>query len=211
MKKFFLQFIKNSKQKAFTLVELLVVIAIFTLITTVALFDQGKLSSSVLLSNLAYDVALSAREAQTYGVGAKYVASAGGVQGGGYGIYFDVLNPEGVIIFHDVNDNGVYELTDEIVKQYKFTNQRGNKLTKLCQGSDPNSPCLTTASQLSVVYKRPNPEPTFISNISSPAGPVYAIFQSQDGKNCRAVVMESSGQIRVETSLSKACPVNPNP
>lgn len=56
-------FIKN-KTKGFSLLELLVVISIFTIITTIALFNQGQLNSNVLLTNLAYDVALTVREVQ---------------------------------------------------------------------------------------------------------------------------------------------------
>lgn len=205
---------KNIKNNGFSLLELLVVISIFTIITTIALFDQGRLNSNVLLTNLAYDVALTVREAQAYGVGVKFSGTANNAENA-YGIYIDLTNPDGIEIFRDVDDDGIYDVGgDGVEKTYKFSNQRGNQISALC-GADssswnPGETCpngLKKAnSNMSITFKRPNPEANFIADgVSSFSGPAYIVLKSQDGTNCRAVAIGGSGQIRVEGSNSVAC------
>lgn len=205
--------------KGFSLVELVIVIGIFTIITMIALFDQGKLNSDVLLTNLAYDVALSARQAQSYGISVKY-SDNGGAQGG-YGIYVSSSTPDRVIIFHDIIADGVYIPADDgsPEKEYVFSNQRGNKIAVLCaQNTLSTAVCdaNSIADQMNIVFKRPDPEPLlwaiFPSNTTPQtfSGPAYIVLKSADGTNCRAVVVEASGQIRVEGSDSPGC-VNTHP
>ena len=125
---------KTVINAGFTLIELMVVIAIFTLITTIALFDQGKMNSNVLLTNLAYDIALSVRQAQSYGIGVKYSDPVPSGIDGGYGIYVTKSKPDTLIIFHDVDGSGGYDPTYDGLpeKEYVFSNQRGNSIKFLC-------------------------------------------------------------------------------
>jgi prepilin-type N-terminal cleavage/methylation domain-containing protein len=62
-----------SYKKGFSLVELLVVIGIFTVITSVVVYRQSQFSSDILITNLAYQMALEIRQAQTYGIGVRGV------------------------------------------------------------------------------------------------------------------------------------------
>src|SRR3989338_6906440 len=57
--------------RGFTLVELLVTLSLFVVLTTIVLFSQQKFNGSILLTNLAYDVALTIRQAQTFGVNVR--------------------------------------------------------------------------------------------------------------------------------------------
>ncbi len=73
-------------RRGFSLLEMMVVIGIITLLTSVVLFNKQGFNNSILLTNLAYDVALSIREAQVYGIVVK------GYQGSfdsGYGVHFE--------------------------------------------------------------------------------------------------------------------------
>ena len=78
--------------RGFSLVELLVVISIFTIISSVVVFRQSKFSSDILITNLAYQMALEIREAQTYGIGVKSVDNPVIIGDSkfkyGYGIHF---------------------------------------------------------------------------------------------------------------------------
>jgi prepilin-type N-terminal cleavage/methylation domain-containing protein len=208
-------FNKSSKSrilitKGFTLVELMIVIAIFSIITTIAMADQGKLNSSVLLSNLAYDVALSVRQAQTYGIGVKYDSSSTD-QGGGFGVYFDPVNtPDTIILYNHISSLSMYDSAEDVVeKRYQFSNQRGNKIAAVYCGS---AALVSRCDQMSIVYKRPNPEPIMTGVTGGIeagfSGTAYIVLKSADETLCRTVAIASSGQISVGNSGSPGC-VNP--
>ena len=59
----------------FTLIELLVSIAIFIIITSVAVWNNSQFNSTILLTDLGYEIALSVRQAQVYGITVKAPAS----------------------------------------------------------------------------------------------------------------------------------------
>lgn len=69
------------------------VIVIFTVISSVVIFRQSKFSSDILITNLAYQLALEVRQAQTYGIGVRAVASVSSKFKYGYGIH---LGPDSV-------------------------------------------------------------------------------------------------------------------
>src|SRR3989338_11714059 len=54
--------------RGFTLIEMLVVIAVMAIVTGVMLANNGRFGGQVLLQNLAYDIALTLRHAQVYGI-----------------------------------------------------------------------------------------------------------------------------------------------
>ena len=95
---------KSSSQAGYTIIELLVVFAIISVIMLITLFQYSTFSSSTLLTNLTYEVALSIRQAQVYGLSVK------GTKGGaaapysnatynaGYGIHLDAVHPSGNLI-----------------------------------------------------------------------------------------------------------------
>src|SRR3989344_3869307 len=57
--------------RGFTLIELLVVLSIMLVITGVFLVRNQQFNSAILLRSLSYQVALSIRQAQVFGVGVK--------------------------------------------------------------------------------------------------------------------------------------------
>ncbi len=203
----------QSRQKGFSLPELIIVIAIFVIISSVAMFNQSKLSSSVLLTNMAYEVGLAIREAQTYGIGVRSEDSTGASFSGQYGAYFDVSGGASrqVIVFADSTTAGTLYTYDPGEERYiyEFDNRRGNKISALCVGS-LTGPCTSGESSLSVLFKRPNP-----SALISPgegttelrSDRVTIVVTSLTGDDCRAVVVEPTGQIRVEDSTKGSCAV----
>jgi prepilin-type N-terminal cleavage/methylation domain-containing protein len=201
--------------RGFTIAELTVVVAIIGLVTTIALANQSSLNNNILLSNLTYEVALSLREAQTYGISVR-ASSDGGTQSfaGGYGVLFRADQPLEYYLFHDTNDNQEVDVDlGEIVDTYKIENQRGNSITRICI-----APCNLNSQveYITVMFRRPNPEPIFkigvigaggvlIQNTGSIPGPAYIVLNNQAKNNCKTVVVESTGQIRVDSSDPKVC------
>lgn len=194
--------LESSKNKGFTLMELLVVLAIFTIIMSVALFNQSSLSSSVLVTNLAYETALAVREAQTYGISVRASsATAPDAFDKGYGAYFEINSPDRIVVFGDANNDKVFE-QGELQSLYEIKNQRGNKIKGILYGaSSVNS--LSSGDRLSIMFKRPNPEAAFYKINSSGGtesltGPIKIIVGNTENTNCRAIVVEVTGQISVE-------------
>ena len=62
---------KINKKAGFTLVELLVTISIFVILTGVVLFNSNSFDSTVLLNNFGYDIALTIKQAQSFGVNVR--------------------------------------------------------------------------------------------------------------------------------------------
>jgi len=62
---------KLKEQAGFTLLEVMVVVAIFGIMTAVVVFNYANFSSKVILTNMAYEIALTTRQAQVFGLGAR--------------------------------------------------------------------------------------------------------------------------------------------
>ena len=62
---------KLKEQGGFTLLEVIVVVAIFGIMTAVVIFNYSNFSSRVILTNMAYEIALTTRQAQVFGLGAR--------------------------------------------------------------------------------------------------------------------------------------------
>ena len=201
---------KKSKlmNTGFTLIELLVVLGIFALIMGVALFNQAGLSSNILLTNLAYETALAVREAQTYGIGVRATASSTSNFDRGYGAYFDITAGQNqIVVFGDSDNSNSYNSASELQSLYQVQNQRGNKISSICYGDV--SSC-TPVSKLSIMFKRPNPEASFwvidgSESANQVNGPATIVVSNADNTNCRSIIVEVTGQIRVENK-NGVCP-----
>ncbi|MDD2263297.1 MAG: type II secretion system protein, partial [Clostridia bacterium] len=79
--------LNNQKQRGMTLIELLVALVIFSIITGIVLFNYGDFNASLTMQNLADDIALTVRRAQSYAIGVR--GREGSFQVG-YGVHFGV-------------------------------------------------------------------------------------------------------------------------
>lgn len=182
---------KPHSQSGFTLVELLVSVGIFTLITTAAVFNNAQFNGNVVLSNLAYEVALSVRQAQFYGITVKQ--SSTNTFDAGYGISFNVSTPTSYLLFEDKpTPNKTYD-AGEALETYVM--RKGNFISKICLSQ---SGACSSYPSVDISFVRPNPE-AYIRH----AGSFYSkaeICVSSPGGNKRKVVVESTGQISVATA-----------
>ena len=185
----------RQSQNGFTLVELLVSVAIFTMITTTAVFNNAQFNGNVLLTNLAYEVALSVRQAQFYGITVKQ--SSTNTFDAGYGINFNTATPSSYILFEDKSTpNKVYD-SGEALETFVF--RKGNYISKICLSQ--TTTC-SSATSVDISFIRPNPDAYIRS-----AGVFYAkadICVSSPLGNKRKVVIESTGQISV-AAVDSAC------
>jgi prepilin-type N-terminal cleavage/methylation domain-containing protein len=83
----------RHKQSGFTILELMVVVAVMAIMTGILVSNRRGFNQSILLTNLAYDVAISIREAQVSGISVKgFTETLNSVTSTsfdrGYGIHF---------------------------------------------------------------------------------------------------------------------------
>lgn len=193
--------------KGFTLVELLAVTVIITIITLVLLLRQSTFDSTTILRSLAYSVALSVRQAQVYGVSVLGSQSGGGTQyAPAYGLYFDRTTPNSYILFADFNNNGVYDAASETVKVFSVST--GYTISELCvklplgtnrcTGSD-DSTGTKTINNISILFRRPNPDAVFGSSITTEKNYISAWIQIKSAAGSpRSVLVTTPGQITVQ-------------
>lgn len=210
----------KKTEKGFTIVEMLIVIGIFGVLTAVVVFQYGNFNSQTILTNMAYEVALTARQAQVYALGVR------GREGDDnfdnrYGVYFDLdADPDGerFIFFIDTATpdsicNGATEGTcfscetgSECLESYQFL--RDIRLDSLCIATD-NDPVNSegecsgeTVNSMVVTFERPNPDAIIYSDEVDPSDlddvNSAAIFVTNQYNNLRAIVIKNTGQISVE-------------
>jgi prepilin-type N-terminal cleavage/methylation domain-containing protein len=208
-----------THQRGFTLIELLVVFAIIVSIMGVVFTSQGSFNKTFTLTNTAYDVALSLRGAQTYGLGSRAV---GTTVNAGYGLHFESSTPASFSFFADTSPvascstpdckpgNYVYTAgSDALVRTYTLGN--GITLTDFCAYTSSWT-CATAhggyaggLSSLDVVFARPNPDPFMSVNGSYsqvlPATAACLTLSSSLGS--RYVSVSSAGQI---SASAASCP-----
>lgn len=192
---------KEGTTKGFTLIELVVVTGILTLITGLVLTNNNKFGGAILLENLAYDIALSVREAQVYGISVRQFGP--GNFEVGYGVHFDIASPKTYSLFGDIDVSGLWDSGEE-VSPSPYAIERGYFISKLCAPAGEDADTCTAIEQLDIVFKRPEPD-AFIS-ADGASGVIYPnnlqesariALESPRGDK-KSVVVEVTGQISVE-------------
>lgn len=141
-------------------------------IASVVFLNYGGFSGGIKLSNLAYEVALSIRQAQVYGIN---VREAGGSFSAGYGIHFSSADPSKYILFVDTNGNFNYDGGETIIET--FILQGGYTFSSVCADSD----CLPSVDYVDVVFKRPDPDAHFKTSSGSSYSIMKIEITSSDG------------------------------
>ncbi|MBU6388703.1 type II secretion system GspH family protein [Patescibacteria group bacterium] len=195
----------------------MVVLAIILALSVVILSSQSTFNKTLVLANTAYDVALTLRSAETYGLGSR---AAGTVANAGYGLHFEKAQPGTITLFadaypapstlsvcHPTSDasapdarpgNCVYDSAQgEKVVDYTLGN--GITVSDFCAYAGSWS-CANNGSlsSLDIIFSRPNPEPLISTNglysgINPPTAACLVIHSPQGGS--RFISIGASGQI----------------
>lgn len=183
----------------FSLVELVVVAGIITLISTALILKQSSFDSTVLLRSLAYEVALSIRQAQVYGLSVREQGVGSANFDVGYGVHFSGANPTTYILFADEDRDSRY---DEGESVEVFTLRRGYRITAACatlvqSGAERCTP--GELSSLSIAFRRPDPDALIRSDLVSESyGTATITLLAPDGESARVISVASTGQIEVK-------------
>lgn len=199
----------NSKletSKGFSLIELVVVIAILTAITSIVLFNQSIFSSNVVLQNLAYEIALTVRQAQFFGINVRETSLGGGTFESGYGVFFDVNTPNSFIFFADIDNDNIFDNPQEIIEVYNMT--QNNYIKYLCVDAFCTNPPTPGVNELNIVFHRPDPNAVIKTDTSSVCGSgvddtcetakVY-IGSPRDDISNKIIIINSVGQISISS------------
>ena len=189
----------------------MVVLAIIVVLSGVVLSSQSTFNKTLVLANTAYDIALTMRSAQTYGLGSR---ASGVVANAGYGLHFDKNITNSFKLFADTGGgascvgmtpdckpgNNIYGAGDELKQTYELNN--GLFIGDFCAQSSGSWSCAVSEegglTSLDVVFARPNPD-AFMSKDGSysPLFPVTAacITISSPQGGSRFVSVGAAGQI----------------
>ncbi len=213
----------SHAHRGFTLIELLIVSGIIVVITGIVFVNQSTFNKTLILSNTAYDIALSIQAAETYGMGGHSV----GISPVGYGLHFDSNFPKEYKLFADISPqsssgsachapgntqggldaqpgNCVYDAgNDSLVLTYGLGN--GISISEFCAYPAWGKYCASTGlTSLDVVFSRPNAAPLISTSgayTASAKSACLAAISPQGG--IRSVVISASGEIEVRQT---ACP-----
>lgn len=233
MFKFFNKKIKENTSRGFTLVEMTIVAAIFGILTMIVVLKYGDFTSNLLVTNMAYEIALTARQAQAFGVGVRGF-ELDGDRGFGYpyGVFLNLDDgtsetgtlARSFIFFVDRDDdlfcddgviggpgvsNCVCAAGDECINQ--FTLQRNIRITSIGVGNQ-NFDC-DTVTAAAVTFKRPSPEARIIKqegDFEDGLGFIQIKVEAPATEtNPSYVLIRKNGQISV--SGNDICGVNSGP
>ncbi len=183
--------------RGFTLIELLAVTGVMVFVTSVILANNTRFGGAVLLQNLAYDIALTVRQAQTYGIsvfrfGEEEFSFA-------YGVHFNPSTPTNFLIFADaVSANGLYDgCVGAVCELVESTNiSQGYRVSDVCVTASSVETCGHSA--LDVTFKRPEPDAYIrADSLSTLFEKARVVVRSPRG-DLRSVVIETNGQISVQ-------------
>jgi len=201
-------------KRGFTLIELLVSMGIMIVITSVALVQHNQFNETLALTNLAYEVGLSVRQAQVFGISVREFegsARVGAAENFLYGVHFeyDPQNRTEYVLYADLNDDEQFTNDTEIVETTSIT--RGNFIDQFCGIRAGAATCsqgvsaLGSLQSLSIQFRRPNPDAVIVGDTGS--GPslyesALVVLRSQESNATRCVRIRPTGQVSIETTCS---------
>lgn len=210
--------------RGFTIIEMLVALGIVAVIMTVVLLGQTNFNRSLILTDSAYTVAFSIRQAQSLGLSSRKV---GTIQNAGYGVHFVSGATKTYTLFADTNPvapgstqsgacpghtvttgldtkpgNCIFDTTPADATVSSYTIRQGFTISNFC-GVDTTGSTRCSGSyldSLSITFLRPSTQATIIGvrgGAIVPLTQATIYLSSPDGSQQRCVKVSTVGQIAV--------------
>jgi len=190
---------KKNRSRGFSMIELVVTTGIMVIITTIVLVNHSAFGGNILVGALAYDVGLSIRQAQVFGLSVREFGTGTGVFDVGYGVHFDINDATNYQIFADIDKNNTFNVGDGT--QEVFSIGRGFSIARICATTVASIELCSGTDNVSTVditFIRPDPDA--LIRINGETATVYQsarIVVSSPRGTEREVVVESTGQISI--------------
>jgi len=141
---------KAQKQKGFTYVELIFAVALILIISTIVFMNFSAGEDTLALDRAAHKMGQDIRRSISLSLDARdKPAGCSGPSFGGYGMFFEVAEPNSYIIFADCNGSVEYEGSDVTVETIAL-----DPVVEIYQIGWP----MNYSPDISIVFEPPHPE-----------------------------------------------------
>lgn len=188
----------------FTLIELLVSVSIFVFMTTFLVFKYGNFNQTVLVINAAYDIALTIRSTQSYGLNVKQsIVTPSPTLQESFQKPFGVHFTKGDSTFFTFNELSIppdYIVTSGVTEDPILNT---STIKKGIVVSDIQAICAdgiqSSYNSVDISFKRPDPDAIIRINQdkTSKCQFVKIIVKAPDG-SAKSIVVRGTGQIAIE-------------
>jgi prepilin-type N-terminal cleavage/methylation domain-containing protein len=181
--------------RGFTLIELMVTVGIFVFMTALIMAKYNNFYSGTIFKNMAYDIAITIRQAQSYGISVKADSNSTSFNKS-YGVNFSSSFPTKFTLYpYSIDSNGLYVFDNIAEKAY--TLKFGASVYRKYAGSSPSD--TVEVSVLDIIFQRPNPEAVICGTINSVmnCSYKYAKIVIKLGEITRSIEINSVGQVSI--------------
>ncbi|HRH26474.1 MAG TPA: type II secretion system protein [Candidatus Paceibacterota bacterium] len=149
---------KVLRKLGFSLVELLIVLSIFSIMTALLVANYRRFGNNVTLTNLVYEVALSIREVQSFGLGVRSSGSGSTATQFNQGYGFNIANNSSYRVFADEDASKTFNAANPLdVTVRVYTLPTGNTISKKCGTLTVGGAYANIAGNLDITFLRPDP------------------------------------------------------
>jgi hypothetical protein len=174
------------------MIELLVAITVAIIFMGGMLLSRDDFDATVRLGSIAREVALVAREAQTYGAGGGSEVDIGQP----HGIHLNSNSQ--ITLYVDQDGDPGYDGDDQTLEQFQLPDRYS--IDSFCTTNDASAESCSGSGggQLSVYFERPSLAANFHdgSSVITPQKAIIDIIHEESG-NTRSVVVNTTGYITV--------------
>ena len=197
----------KTGEAGFTLIEMLAVVGVMVLVSSLILANNSRFGGTVLLQNLAYEVALSVRQAQVYGISVRRFGEAEVAEyAPAYGVRFlapsdqqsDARN--GYVLFADLAAfaNGKYDGEPELVQSLRLLS--GYRIANLYV-TDIDTGAEVSVQRIDISFRRPNPDAYIVQGLDEIDDEIQQsarIELASPREESISIVVDANGQISVQ-------------
>jgi prepilin-type N-terminal cleavage/methylation domain-containing protein len=183
-----------NTNKGFTLIELMITVAIFVLMTSLLLAKYNNYYSGTIFKNQAYDIAITLRQAQSFGISVKVDSQS---FGSAYGVSFPSAGVTNFSLY-SYTRNGTLYAKNIPQKDYRLKNGAYIEKLEVRANASDNA---TYANSVDVIFQRPNPEALICADVNGTKScttyKYFSIVLKAANDTIKTVKVNNSGQISI--------------